>query len=75
MDLALLEQIGSVLFQAIELGIKYAPAIISDLKLAFALVTSGTALTDDQKAQAEAAVQSAHAALQAAIAVDALVDG
>lgn len=72
--LALIEQIGSVLFQAVELGIKYGPAIIADLKLAFALATSGTALTDEQKAQAESSVQAAHAALQAQIAADAVTD-
>lgn len=74
MDLALIEQIVGVLIQAVEAGIKYGPAIIADLKLAYALAASGTALTDDQKAQAQQAVQSAHAALQAQIASDAAID-
>ena len=72
--LALLEQIGAVLFQAIELGIKYAPAIIADLKMAYALATSGTTLTPEQIAAAESALQSAHAQLQAQIAADAALD-
>ena len=72
--LVLLQQIGSVLFQIIELGIKYAPAIISDLKLAYALITSGTTLTPEQIAKAESALQAAHAALQAQVAQDAVTD-
>lgn len=72
--LTLLSQIGSVLFQAIELGIKYAPAIIADLKLAYSLATTGTALTPEQIASAENAVQAAHAALQAQIQADAVED-
>jgi hypothetical protein len=72
--LALIEQIGSFLFQAVEAGIKYGPAIISDLRLAFSLATSGTALTPEQIASAELALQSAHAALQAQIAADASFD-
>lgn len=74
MNLALIEQIVGVLIQAVEAGIKYGPEIIADLKLAYDLATSGTELTDDQKAQAKAAVDNAHAALQAAVAADALVD-
>lgn len=74
MDLALIEQIVNVLIQGVELGIKFAPAIITDLKLAYALATSGTTLTDDQKAQADTAVANAHAALQAQIAQDAADD-
>lgn len=70
MDLALIEQIVGVLIQAVEAGIKYGPAIIADLKLAYALAKSGTTLTDDQKLQAEAAVQNAHADLQAQLSVD-----
>lgn len=72
MDLAL--QVVQVLIQGVTLGIKFAPAIIQDLELAYALATSGTTLTDDQKAQADAAVANAHAALQAQIALDAASD-
>lgn len=74
MDLALIEQIVGVLIQAVEVGIKYGPDIIADLKLAYELATSGTALTDDQKLQAETALQKAHTSLQAQIAVDANED-
>ena len=72
--LALLQQIVGVLFKAVELGIKYAPAIISDLKLSYELLTSGTALTPAQIAIAESTVQAAHAELQSLIAADAVQD-
>lgn len=74
MNLVLIEQIVSVLMQAVEAGIKYGPAIIDDLKLAYDLATSGTALTDDQQLQADTALENAHAALQEQISKDA-IDG
>lgn len=75
MNMVLIEQIVSVLMQAVEAGIKYGPAIISDIKLAYALASSGSAMTDDQKLQADTAVANAHAALQAQIQQDAIIDG
>lgn len=74
MNLVLIEQIVSVLMQATEAGIKYGPAIIADLKLAYSLAISGTTLTPEQQIQADTAVANAHAALQAQIALDAQED-
>lgn len=74
MNLAIIEQIIEVLFQAVKYGIQYGPDIIKDLELAWSFATSGTALTDDQKAQADTAVMNAHQALQTQIALDAVND-
>lgn len=70
MNAVLIQQIVSILLQAVEAGIKYGPAIISDLKLAYELATSGTALTPDELAKAETAVQNAHIDLQAQLLKD-----
>lgn len=75
MNFALIQEIVSVIFQLVESGIKYGPDIWNDLKLAFEIATSGTTLTDDQKAQADLAVSNAHQALQSAVALDAQNDG
>lgn len=69
-----ISQIISILFQAVEADIKYGPAIIADLKLAYQLATSGTNLTEDQKAFADAAVAQAHKELQDQLAKDAQDD-
>ena len=74
-SLAIIEQIVSVLIQAVQAGIKYGPDIIADLKLAYTLATSGTTLTPDQQAQADTALANAHKALQDAVATDAQTDG
>lgn len=68
--IALIEQIGSVLFQAIKLGIQYGPQLLADLEAVWGLIMSGSTLTPDQIATAEANVQAAHAQLQAKIAAD-----
>lgn len=75
MNLVIIQQIVSVLMQAVEAGIKYGPAIIADLKLAYSLATSGTTLTEDQIAQANQYVINAHTALQAQLALDTEEDG
>jgi hypothetical protein len=75
MNLAILLKIGGALFQAVEAGITYGPAIIEDLKRVWDLASSGTALTPEQIADADAAVAAAHQELQAAIAKDAQDDG
>lgn len=74
-NLVLIQQIVSVLMQAVEAGIQYGPQIIADLKLAFGLATSGTTLTPDQQTQADTAVANAHADFQAQVAADAEIDG
>lgn len=68
--LALLEQIGSILFTVIKDGIVYGPAVISALEADYRLLTSGTALTDEQKAAAESNLQTAHAEYQAIVAAN-----
>lgn len=75
MDMVLVEQIVSVLFQAVEAGIQYGPAILSDLKLAYSLAKSGTALTPEQQTAADSAVAAVHQQLQAQVASDAAEDG
>lgn len=74
MNLVLIEQIFSVLMQAVQAGIQYGPELIADLKLVYQLATSGTTLTPDQQTQADTVLASAHQALQAAVAVDAQQD-
>lgn len=74
MDLVLIQQIVSVLIQAAEAGIKYGPAIITDLKMAFDYATSGTTLTDEQLIAAKVAVENAYAALDAQLTSDIKTD-
>lgn len=74
MNVVLLEQIASILLQAVEAGIKYGPEIIADLKLVYNLATSGTTITPDQQVQADTAIANAHQALQAQISLDAQQD-
>lgn len=72
MDLVI--KIGGLLFQALEAGIVYGPAIIADLQRVWSLATSGTTLTPEQIADADTAVAAAHQELQAAITKDAQDD-
>lgn len=72
--IAIIEQVFSVLIQAVQLGIKFAPAIISDIEQTYKLAMSGTILTDEQKTSAASTVAAAHQALQAQIALDAQQD-
>lgn len=74
MNLVLIQQIGTALFQAIQLGVQYGPQLIADLQQLWSLATSGTALTPDQQNQADATLAAAHQTLQAQIAVDAQQD-
>lgn len=64
MDLILINQIVGVLFQAVELGIKFGPQLLDDLKSTYDLLTSPNDLTQDQRDQAETVIQAAHKALQ-----------
>ena len=70
MNTVIIEQIVNILLQAVEAGIKYGPAIIADLKLTYALATSGTAITPEQQAQADTAVANAHRELQDKLGAD-----
>lgn len=74
MNVALIEEIIQLLIQAVTAGIQFGPQIVADIKLVWALATSGTALTTEQQTQADTALASAHQALQAQIALDAQTD-
>lgn len=65
----------ALMMQIFDAVIKYGPSAITDLenvwsnlKLAYDAVTSGTALTADQQAQYDAALNTAQTALDNAIA-------
>lgn len=75
MNVALLEQIASILLQAIEAGIQYGPQIVADIRQLYSLAVSGTALTPAQQTQADQTFAAAHQALQASVAADAQTDG
>lgn len=68
MNMELIIRIGGLLFQAVEAGITYGPAIIHDLQRIWNLATSGTTLTPEQLAEADTALAAAHQQLQAAVA-------
>lgn len=72
MDLVI--KIGTLLFQALQAGIVYGPQILADLQRTWSLATSGTTLTPEQIADADASVAAAHQELQAAVAKDAVDD-
>lgn len=72
--IAIIEQIFSVLVQAVQLGIKFAPQIVADIEQTYNLAISGTVLTDEQKVAAAITMASAHQALQAQVALDAQED-
>lgn len=74
MNVALIEEIGQILLQAIQLGIQFAPELIADIKLLWSLATSGTTLTADQQTKADTTLAAAHQALQAQVALDAQED-
>ena len=72
--LALLIKYAEMMVQAIELGIEFAPTLWSDIKNIISLLTSGTTLTPEQIAQADATLLAAHTQLQEQIAQDAIED-
>lgn len=74
MDLALINQIVSALFQAVELGIKYGPELLTDLRNTYDMLTSPDDLTQAQRDQAEATIQAAHKALQTQLDIDIAAD-
>ena len=57
----------TALIQLIEMGITVAPQITAAAKTAVSLLDSGASPTADQKAQIDAALDTAHADLQAAV--------
>lgn len=65
MDLVLIEQIVSILIQAIKMGIKYGPELAADIEEAFKWATSTTKITPEQQAKVEATLDAAHQRLQA----------
>ena len=58
--LAVLNEIAQILFQAVELGVKYGPQIMADLKRIWDLATSGTELTPEQAQDARTAMDAAY---------------
>ena len=52
--------------ELVQLGVTIAPSIIEAVNLEMQLSGSGSAPTADQQAQLDAALEAAHAALQAA---------
>lgn len=64
MDIALLQQIVSYVFQIIPLIEKYGPDIIKDLENAYNILISGNPITAEQQTQIDAALDSAHNLLQ-----------
>lgn len=71
----LMIKIGALMLQALEAGFIYGPQIITDLKRLWHLAASGSVLTPEQLADADAVVAAAHQELQAAISKDAQTDG
>lgn len=74
MNMVLIEQIVSLLIQAVQAGIQFGPQIVADIQLVWNLATSGTALTPEQQTQADTTLASAHQELQAKIVLDAQED-
>jgi hypothetical protein len=56
----------TALIQLIEMGVTVAPEVVAASQTAVSLLESGTAPTAAQQAQIDAALDTAHAALQAA---------
>jgi hypothetical protein len=59
----------TALIQLVQWGITVAPEIISGAQTVVSLIEGGTAPTPAQQAQIDAALDAAHAALQAVTAV------
>jgi hypothetical protein len=57
----------ALVLQLIQLGIQVAPQIISAAQTEIALIQSGGAPTAEQQAAIDAALDAAHAALQAGV--------
>jgi hypothetical protein len=57
----------AALVSLLEQGIVAAPSIIAAVKTAIGLIESGTAPTTAQQAEIDAALDTAHATLQAAV--------
>lgn len=74
MNIVLIEQIVAFLIQAVQAGIQFGPEIIADIKLTWQLATSGTTMTPAQQTLADTTLASAHATLQAQVAIDAQAD-
>jgi len=55
-----------LVLQIIELGLQYTPELIAAARTEIGLFNSGTAPTTEQQASIDAALEQAHAALQAA---------
>lgn len=56
----------TALIQLVEMGITVAPEVVTASQTAVSLIESGTAPTAAQQSQIDAALDTAHAALQAA---------
>jgi hypothetical protein len=54
----------SALIKLIELGITVEPQVIAAARIVVSLIESGASPTPDQQAQIDAALDTAHAALQ-----------
>jgi len=59
-------EIITALIQLIQLGVTVAPEVIAAAQTAVSLIERGTAPTTAQQAQIDAALDTAHATLQAA---------
>lgn len=66
MNIALIEEIGQILFQGLQLGIQYGPEVIIGLKNAWHWATTSDTITADQQAAVDAAFEAAHTQVAAA---------
>lgn len=57
----------AALVQLVQMGLTVAPEVISAAQTAVSLIESGAAPTPAQQAEVDAALDAAHAALQAAM--------
>lgn len=65
-NIALIEQIGEILFQGIQLGIQYGPQVVAGLLQAWHWATTSDTITADQQAAVDATFEAAHAQVAAA---------
>jgi hypothetical protein len=66
MNLQLIEEIGALLFKAVELGVQYGPQVLEGLRNAWHWATTSDEITPEQQAAVDAAFEAAHAQVQAA---------
>lgn len=66
MNIALIEEIGQILFQGLQLGIQYGPEVITGLKNAWHWATTTDTITADQQVAVDATFEAAHTQVQAA---------